>query len=117
MEVRLVSFASSGLRGDCERGKGWGCPLATGSAVWRGGTPLPAVAADGGSITERGTVNLISFGVRMSASDLKSTADLSDLLTILIGTGEEVPDTPVRMPSKSSKANKSSNAENGNAGK
>ena len=42
---------------------------------------------------------------------------ISDLLTILIGTGEEVPNTPVPTPSKSSKANKNSNAENGNAGK
>jgi predicted transcriptional regulator len=42
---------------------------------------------------------------------------ISDLLTILIGTSEEIPNTPVRTPSKSSKADKHSNAENGNAGK
>lgn len=42
---------------------------------------------------------------------------ISDLLTILIGTSEDMPNTPVRTPSKSSKANKNSNAENGNAGK
>ncbi len=42
---------------------------------------------------------------------------ISDLLTILIGTGEEMPNTPVRTPSKSSKANKSASAKNGNAGK
>src|ERR1700691_1482087 len=40
---------------------------------------------------------------------------ISDLLTILIGTSEEMPDTPVRTPSKTSKANKNSNSENGNA--
>jgi predicted transcriptional regulator len=37
---------------------------------------------------------------------------ISDLLTILIGTGEGGPDTPVLTPSKGSKAGK-----NGNAGK
>ncbi len=79
IEVRLVSFASSGLRGDCGRGEDWGCPLATGSAVSRGGTPLPALGGDGGGITELGTMNLISLGVRMSASDLKSTADLNNI--------------------------------------
>jgi MarR family len=42
---------------------------------------------------------------------------ISDLLTILIGTSEEMPHTPVLTPSKSSKAGKISNAENGNAGK
>jgi hypothetical protein len=42
---------------------------------------------------------------------------ISDLLTILIGTGEEMPNTPVRTPSKSSKADKSASAKNGNAGK
>src|SRR6202167_1016973 len=40
---------------------------------------------------------------------------ISDLLTILIGTSEDMPNTPVRTPSKSSKANKNSNSENGNA--
>jgi len=42
---------------------------------------------------------------------------ISDLLTILIGTNEESPDIPVRRLSKSSKADKNSDAENGNAGK
>src|ERR1700729_2051983 len=42
---------------------------------------------------------------------------ISDLLTILIGTGEEVPNTPVLTPSKSGKADKNGNVKNGNAGK
>jgi hypothetical protein len=42
---------------------------------------------------------------------------ISDLLTILIGTSGEMPNTPVLRPSKSSKADKSGDAKNGNAGK
>jgi predicted transcriptional regulator len=43
---------------------------------------------------------------------------ISDLLSILIGTNEEGPDTQVLTPSKSSKADENSNAQkNGNAGK
>src|ERR1700729_587844 len=42
---------------------------------------------------------------------------ISDLLTILIGTSEEMPNTPVLTPSKSGKADKNGNAKNGNAGK
>jgi predicted transcriptional regulator len=42
---------------------------------------------------------------------------ISDLLTILIGTSEEMPNTPVPSPSKSSKADKSSSVANGNAGR
>jgi predicted transcriptional regulator len=42
---------------------------------------------------------------------------ISDLLTILIGTSEEMPNTPVPRPSKSSKADKSSSVANGNAGR
>ncbi len=38
---------------------------------------------------------------------------ISDLLTILIGTSEEMPNTPVLGPSKNSKADKNSNAANG----
>ncbi len=40
---------------------------------------------------------------------------ISDLLTILIGTSEEGPNTPVPKPPKSSKADKNSNSANGNA--
>ena len=43
------------------------------------GTPLPAVMVGEEGITELGTVGLISFGVRKSASDLKSTADLNNI--------------------------------------
>jgi hypothetical protein len=42
---------------------------------------------------------------------------ISDLLTILIGKSEEMPNTPVLTPSKSTKTDKSGNAKNGNAGK
>ncbi len=42
---------------------------------------------------------------------------ISDLLTILIGTSDERPNTPVPRTSKSSKDDKNSNAKNGNAGK
>jgi predicted transcriptional regulator len=42
---------------------------------------------------------------------------ISDLLSILIGTSEDMPDTPVSRRSKSSKADKGGNAQNGNAGK
>jgi predicted transcriptional regulator len=42
---------------------------------------------------------------------------ISDLLTILIGTGEEMPNTPITRPSKSGKADKNGNAENGAAGR
>jgi predicted transcriptional regulator len=42
---------------------------------------------------------------------------ISDLLTILIGTSEEMPDTPIRTPPKNSKVDKNGNAKNGNAGK
>jgi hypothetical protein len=42
---------------------------------------------------------------------------ISDLLTTLIGTSEEVPNTPVLTSSKNSKADKISSAKNGNMGK
>jgi len=42
---------------------------------------------------------------------------ISDLLTILIGTSEEMPNTPVLGPSKNSKADKNSNAANGKPSK
>jgi predicted transcriptional regulator len=42
---------------------------------------------------------------------------ISDLLSILIGTSEEGPDTPVTAQSKSSKADKNGNAKTGKAGK
>jgi predicted transcriptional regulator len=42
---------------------------------------------------------------------------ISDLLTILIGTSEETPNTPVLGPSKNGKADKNSNAANGKPSK
>jgi hypothetical protein len=42
---------------------------------------------------------------------------ISDLLTILIGTSEEMPNTPVPGPSKNSKADKNSSAANGKPSK
>jgi hypothetical protein len=44
-----------------------------------GGTPLPVLAAGGGGSTELGTVDLISFDVRICASDLSGTADLMNI--------------------------------------
>jgi predicted transcriptional regulator len=76
--------------------------------------------ADGGYITRErnGRRNHYTIQSGLPLPDrLGRVQRISDLLTILIGTSEEMPDTPVRTPSKTSKANKNSNSENGNAGK
>jgi DNA-binding transcriptional ArsR family regulator len=76
--------------------------------------------ADGGYITRErdGRRNLYTIQSGLPLPDrLGRVQRISDLLTILIGTGEEGPDTPVLKASKSSKAGKNGKAENGNAGK
>src|SRR5580692_8548764 len=73
--------------------------------------------ADGGYITRErdGRRNLYTIQSGLPLPDrLGRVQRISDLLTILIGTGEESPDTPVL---KSSKSGKNGKAENGNAGK
>ncbi len=70
---------------------------------------------DGGYITRErnGRRNQYTIQSGLPLPDrLGRVQRISDLLTILIGTGEGGPDTPVLTPSKSSKAGK-----NGNAGK
>ncbi len=76
--------------------------------------------ADGGYITRErnGRRNQYTIQSGLPLPDrLGRVQRISDLLTILIGTNEERPNTPAPRPSKSSKADKNSNAENGNAGK
>ncbi len=75
---------------------------------------------DGGYITRErnGRRNQYTIQSGLPLPDrLGRVQRISDLLTILIGTSEERPNTPVLRPSKNSKAGKNSNAENGNAGK
>jgi hypothetical protein len=84
IEVRLVSFASSGLRGGRLGCEGVRIPLDGDAAMMEGLTPLP-VGADG--MTEVGTAGLVSMGVRRSgyateresASGLRSTADTNNI--------------------------------------
>jgi predicted transcriptional regulator len=76
--------------------------------------------ADGGYITRErdGRRNQYTIQSGLPLPDrLGRVQRISDLLTILIGTGEVVPDPPVLTPSKRSKAGKNGNAQNGNAGK
>jgi DNA-binding transcriptional ArsR family regulator len=76
--------------------------------------------ADGGYITRErdGRRNLYTIQSGLPLPDrLGRVQRISDLLTILIGTSEGSPDTPVLKSSKSSKAGKNGKAENGNAGK
>jgi hypothetical protein len=73
--------------------------------------------ADGGYITRErdGRRNLYTIQSGLPLPDrLGRVQRISDLLTILIGTGEESPDRPFPKASKSGKNGK---AENGNAGK
>jgi predicted transcriptional regulator len=75
---------------------------------------------DGGYITRErnGRRNQYTIQPGLPLPDrLGRVQRISDLLTILIGTSEEMPNTPVLRPSKSSKADKNSNAENGKTGK
>src|ERR1700685_1545056 len=75
--------------------------------------------ADGGYITRErnGRRNQYTIQSGLPLPDrLGRVQRISDLLTILIGTTDESPDGLVPRPAKS-KANKNSNAANGNAGK
>jgi predicted transcriptional regulator len=76
--------------------------------------------SDGGYITRErnGRRNQYTIQSGLPLPDrLGRVQRISDLLTILIGTSEERPGTPVLKPSKSSKAGKNGNPENGDAGK
>jgi MarR family len=86
----------------------------------RGAHRIVTELADGGYITRErdGRRNLYTVQSGLPLPDrLGRVQRISDLLTILIGTGEEIPDTQVLKASKSSKAGKNGKAENGNAGK
>jgi hypothetical protein len=75
---------------------------------------------DGGYITRErnGRRNQYTIQSGLPLPDrLGRVQRISDLLTILIGTSKEMPNTPVPRPSKSSKPDKNSNAANGNASK
>ena len=75
---------------------------------------------DGGYITRErnGRRNQYTIQSGLPLPDrLGRVQRISDLLTILIGTTDEFPDAPALKPSKSSKADKNSNAANGKASK
>jgi predicted transcriptional regulator len=74
---------------------------------------------DGGYITRErnGRRNQYTIQPGLPLPDrLGRVQRISDLLAILIGTTDEFPDAPVLKPSKSSKADKNSNAKNGSTG-
>jgi predicted transcriptional regulator len=75
---------------------------------------------DGGYITRErnGRRNQYTIQSGLPLPDrLGRVQRISDLLTILIGTSDETPAIPARMPSKGSKVDKSSNAANGKRSK
>src|ERR1700736_4378337 len=75
--------------------------------------------ADGGYITRErnGRRNQYTIQSGLPLPDrLGRVQRISDLLTILIGASEEMPDTPITKPSKISNASKNRNGGNGNAG-
>jgi DNA-binding transcriptional ArsR family regulator len=76
--------------------------------------------SDGGYITRErdGRRNHYTIQSGLPLPDrLGRVQRISDLLTILIGTSEEMPNAPVLTPSKNSKADRNGNAKNGTADK